>query len=317
MAGFESMKEQELKHSHRRLLLGLVGALVLAVGSFGPALANHDVQNPAIAHITVDTPADFYSCVDAVTSSAISFTNVADPNNPAILWRLKGQVIVEYVTDSGRQDVPGGFIAIDHVGDLFLTIQYPPVSEWPVQSNGTAEIHVDIQLEVLDQNGFMVGEIGLGPGHDWDVFCLTPPPPPPPSGGQGCTPGYWKNHLTAWADTGYAPGDSFDSTFGVTSTGNPTLQKAINTGGGGEEALFRHATAALLNAASPGVDYDFTVAQVIQMVQSAYSSGDFESVKNQFEVANEKGCSLEGFENTTGGGPPEGVGAKIEKKNKK
>jgi hypothetical protein len=302
--------------NRRKVPLAFVMAMIFAISGLGGVLANHDVQNPLIGHIVVNTPLDdISSCVDAVTSSDISFTNVADPTDSEVLWRLKGQVIISYLTDGEPVIIPGGLLAIDHIGDLFLTLSYPPVSEWPIQSNGTAEIHVDVQLEVLDQNGFMVGHIGLGPGHDWDVFCLTPPPPP--TGGQGCTPGYWKNHLSAWADAGYSPNDSFDAVFGVTSSTNPSLQQAINTGGGGEEALYRHATAALLNAAISGVAYDYTVAEVISMVQGAYASGDFESIKNLFEAANESGCSLEGYENTTGDGQSSGGRAKIEKKNKK
>jgi hypothetical protein len=62
--------------------------------------------------------------------------------------------------------------------------------------------------------------------------------------------------------------------------------------GGGDKALARHATAALLNASNPSVSYEYTVSQVVQMVQHAYSTGDFESVKNAFEQQNESGCDL-------------------------
>jgi hypothetical protein len=297
-----------------RLPWVLVSVMIFAMSGMGGVLASHDVDNPLIGHIVVNTPdEDIYSCVDETTSTDISFTNVNDPNDPDVKWWLKGQIVIEYITDTGRELVPGGFIDIDFEGDLFLTIYYPPVSEWPVLSNGTAEIHVDVQLEVLDENRNMVGHIGLGPGHDWDVFCLTPPPPDEP-GAEGCTPGYWKNHLTAWEDTSYSPDDSFSTVFGVTATGNPTLLQALNEGGGGEEALFRHATAGLLNASIAGVDYAYTVAEVIQIVQNAYATGDFETAKNLLEAENERGCTLEGYSNTTGGGPP--VGAKIEKKSK-
>ncbi len=43
--------------------------------------------------------------------------------------------------------------------------------------------------------------------------------------------------------------------------------------GGGVNALARHAVAALLNASSPDVDSDFTVAQVIAIVQSGVNPG--------------------------------------------
>lgn len=49
--------------------------------------------------------------------------------------------------------------------------------------------------------------------------------------------------------------------------------------------------AALLNATS-SVDYDLTKAQVIQAVQDAYASDDFNGVKGDLEELNEQGCPL-------------------------
>ena len=119
-----------------------------------------------------------------------------------------------------------------------------------------------------------------------------------PTGGEGCTPGYWKNHTglksqtNQWPPTGFGQGDSFDATFGVSSSFGGTLLEALNRGGGGENALGRHAVAALLNAAHPGVSYDLDVAGVISEVQSAYSGGDFESSKNVLAAFNEQGCPI-------------------------
>ena len=113
-----------------------------------------------------------------------------------------------------------------------------------------------------------------------------------PPGDEGCTPGYWKqrHHLGSW--TTYSPGDSYDGVFGVASAFGGTLLDALKRGGGGENALGRHAVAALLNAASGGVSAAFSEAQVIAMVQGAYASGDFEAAKNLLAAANELGCPL-------------------------
>ena len=124
-----------------------------------------------------------------------------------------------------------------------------------------------------------------------------------PPGGEGCTPGFWKQdqHFDSWAI--YSPTDSFELIFGVDITlgsgkpndpfiTNPTLLQALNAGGGGDDALARHAVAALLNAASPDVDFDFTTAEVIDLVQDAFASGDFETAKNLLAAANEAGCPL-------------------------
>ncbi|MBI4304239.1 MAG: hypothetical protein HY665_07900 [Chloroflexi bacterium] len=117
------------------------------------------------------------------------------------------------------------------------------------------------------------------------VTSLPPPPPPPPPGDEGLTPGYWKNHLSAWQ--GYTPSQYFDAVFGVGP--HVTLLKALQTGGGGAFALGRHAVAALLNAASSNVDYPLAEAQVIALVQNAYATGTFEGVKNTLEGYNELG----------------------------
>jgi len=104
-----------------------------------------------------------------------------------------------------------------------------------------------------------------------------------PPVGEGCTPGYWKNHLEDWA--GLSPGDDFDETFGV-NLFNPdiTLDQAVNARGGGVNKLARHGTAALLSALHPDVAYPFSAAEVIALVQS----GDIAPLVD----ANELGCSI-------------------------
>jgi uncharacterized repeat protein (TIGR01451 family) len=122
----------------------------------------------------------------------------------------------------------------------------------------------------------------------------------PPPGGEGCTPGFWKQdqHFDSWV--GFSPSDSFDTVFGVDVTlrvdneqvTDPTLLQALQAQGGGINALARHAVAALLNASSPDVDSGFTVAQVIALVQAAVASGDFETAHQLLAADNEQGCPL-------------------------
>jgi len=120
-------------------------------------------------------------------------------------------------------------------------------------------------------------------------------------GGEGCTPGYWKQdqHFDSWV--GFEPTDSFEEVFGVDVTlraggqdtvEDPSLLDALNATGGGVNALARHAVAALLNASNPDVDSDFTVAQVIALVQHAIASGDLEAAHQLLAAANEQGCPL-------------------------
>ncbi len=156
----------------------------------------------------------------------------------------------------------------------------------------------------------------VGTGFDWDKALFSPTNkggniptishynvcymPDVPEGDQGCTPGYWRNHADRWV--GVDPGDDFDATFDVDLFNpNITLGQAIWLGGGGVDALARHATAALLNAyakldGSNGqfVNYPYTVDEVIQMVQGAVANGTIEATKDEFEEANELGCPLSG-----------------------
>ena len=115
--------------------------------------------------------------------------------------------------------------------------------------------------------------------------------------GEGCTPGYWRqeHHFGNWTAP-YDPTDGFNATFGIGTDWFPdnyTLLQGVWANGGGKNALARHAVAALLNAASGGVDYDYTVDEVIAMVQAAYADGSLiESTKNDLAAKNELGCGL-------------------------
>ena len=164
-----------------------------------------------------------------------------------------------------------------------------------------AEIHTSCSVEI--GLGLIAGDFEVTEGYSRNggLMCPiagtgggTPPPPPPPSvgGTEGCTPGYWKqkHHFDSW--NYYMTGDSFDSTFGVTSAAGKDLLGALKTGGGGAKALGRHAVAALLNTARTDVDYSFDTNAVIDLVQDAYVTGDFEAAKNSLATENEKGCPL-------------------------
>ena len=128
---------------------------------------------------------------------------------------------------------------------------------------------------------------------------------PLPGSGQGCTPGFWKQSQKFGNWKWYTRTDMVDAVFGVTfrsternnPTGALTLLQALElNGNGGNEQLFRHGTAALLNAVyQSGVSYPFTAAQVITMVRTAWQSGNATTIANthrQLSVANERGCPL-------------------------
>ena len=118
----------------------------------------------------------------------------------------------------------------------------------------------------------------------------TPAPSP-----EGCTPGFWKNHTSEWVT--YSPSDDFDTVFGVNAFNpNKTFYQALRSGGGGVNALGRHAVAALLNAAALGKSrFGLSAAEVISMVRAALApGGNVEGTKNTFESFNESSCALGG-----------------------
>lgn len=118
-------------------------------------------------------------------------------------------------------------------------------------------------------------------------------------GGEGCTPGYWRqdHHYDSWV--GYDPSDLYSDVFGV-GPAHP-LGETVQAGGGGEAAFLRHSTAALLNSTS--ISYDMSEGDVIALVQDTYAavagaSSDkeakqiFNDAKDTFAAFNEQSCPL-------------------------
>ncbi len=113
-------------------------------------------------------------------------------------------------------------------------------------------------------------------------------------GGQGCTPGYWKqpHHFDSWSSQ-YTPDTQFSDVFEDAFPGM-TLLGVMEQGGGQLNALGRHTVAGLLNAASGGVSYDRSEGQIIDMFNSTFpgNGGAYNGTKNVFEYFNEQGCPL-------------------------
>ena len=173
-------------------------------------------------------------------------------------------------------------------GMLVVPVSYPmDTTQWPVFNAATNERAIAVSAMVRVISGGTTTKLV---SKQWWVRCQPPQAP-----AQGCTPGYWRqeHHFDSWVPTGYAPGDDFEAVFGVDASFDPhTLLDAVWLGGGGEFALARHAVAALLNAASPDVNFFYTEAEVIAGVQNAYATGDFEPFKSALDFANNAGCPL-------------------------
>src|SRR5262245_14568606 len=174
-------------------------------------------------------------------------------------------------------------------------------------------------LPVLALCGFMIAAtlagVGLATGTSTDTsttISTSPPPPPPPpptttttttpTGAQGCTPGFWKNNAdkhdaNQWTPP-YDPGDSVSSVFAdaPSSVASLTLLQGLQNGGGGVNALTRHAIAAVLSAAHPSLDYPLTVGEIVDAVNAAYKSGNaviIENLKNLLDRLNNADCAID------------------------
>lgn len=124
---------------------------------------------------------------------------------------------------------------------------------------------------------------------------------PTSNGGEGCTPGYWKQpqHFDSWPE-GITPETVYSDIFGRTITirtgdglvTDPTLLQALSALGGKVNTAARHSTAAYLNSVTSGVSYDLNTDQVISNLQTSIDNNDFGSLIEALVNFNEQGCPL-------------------------
>lgn len=180
------------------------------------------------------------------------------------------------------------------------------VTETPRDGHEVVSIVVD-QLNGPDQNlsgtNTVSNVIGSGTPQQSAVVTFTNRvlPPPPPPGDEGCTPGYWKNHLDSWVT--YAPNQSAGSVFTIpgslSSLAGVSLKNTLNGGGGpgalgGAKILLRAATAALLNAES-SVAYPRSTSDILTDVNAALASGERSvmlALAAEIDADNNLGCPL-------------------------
>ena len=139
----------------------------------------------------------------------------------------------------------------------------------------------------------------------WTIYVKVTCEPPTPQEYDGCSQGYWKNHQTAWSDTGYKPGDMIGEIFALPVRldrfKENTLLTALNYRGGsgvvgGARILFRQAVAALLNAASPYIYYPASPERIILNVNDALDSlnrKNMLNLKDKLDKYNNMGCPLD------------------------
>lgn len=124
----------------------------------------------------------------------------------------------------------------------------------------------------------------------------------PATGAEGCTMGFWKNHLGAWTPTGFGPDQTVESVFDVPDQfglDDDTLLEALRYKGGpgplgAARILLRAAAAAILNAAHPDVNYALSQADIIADVNAALagSRAQMLALATDLDKANNAGCPL-------------------------
>jgi hypothetical protein len=153
--------------------------LAIAIVVASMAMSNQTVSATSIGDLPILTSPNGHGypstvCPTESTADTMTITNVVAHQ------RLLGVVDVQYVNGSSRVSIPASVrylgttyaspFSLDETGsNVSLTIVYPPSSEWPVGPDGTQEIHVDLSISVTVDGTELET---LGPGQDWDVYCV-------------------------------------------------------------------------------------------------------------------------------------------------
>ncbi|HEY5224285.1 MAG TPA: hypothetical protein VIJ18_14710, partial [Microbacteriaceae bacterium] len=107
------------------------------------------------------------------------------------------------------------------------------------------------------------------------------------AGGEGLTPGYWKNHTTLWPAQSngaliFSPNQLLTSVFSNVPAAQAgwTLLDALSAGGGGVIALFRAAVAGLLSTTSQFISYPQSSTWLIAQVNAVLAAGSATQISN-------------------------------------
>jgi hypothetical protein len=194
---------------------------------------------------------------------------------------LPGGALVPYTVQAGP--APGGYCILDGV--------FPVGTRVVVQESIPSGVEVGAIL-VGPTDRLVPGSINLGLGRAeviigtgfTEVTVVNRRRP----GDEGCSHGFWKNHTNRWPSP-YTQSTTLGSVFtfpaGANQLASSTFAQALSFGGGpgitgAQQNLFRQAVAALLNAASPDVNYPLTVAEVVAQVNAALASNDRQTILN-------------------------------------
>lgn len=264
------------------------------------------VSDAQLSNITYSSSGVSGTNLDALTKQGkpvkVCFTVAASPGNKTYTFASYKAPYPVYVEAAAHQQV------------LF---DYKTIVVGPAGGNFCLEIAVpDCYYQVDFVKGCVL--VNLGPAGTNNFYGkqnrllshseggTSPCTPDETTGNEGCTPGYWKQtqHFGSWAPS-VPTGTNATLFFDVFTVcdmdgtncsyrGLPadlTLLQALQLGGGGFNALARHAAAAYLSASSNAVDYGITKVNVVTNVIQAFKTGST-AYHAVLEAANEKYCPL-------------------------
>ncbi len=273
-----------MRPSTRFTVLSLATALVVAAceQNAETTLGLKELPAPRASHGTPGQPdlEEFEICKYGPTAT---FDYTVDDLDPADA-DFSGSVTLSdgecaNITESGGL---GDFVTVTERAAAGIQLDAIAVTEIGTGTNAT------VSLATRTVTGTVLGSPGGGPGGVFAEFFNSR------TGGEGCTPGYWKqpHHFDSWPAP-YTPGTLFSDVFEDAYPGMTLLDVLHNRGNRtGLEALGRHTVAALLNSAS--VAYAFGTAEVINDFNAVFpgTKRDYNRQKETFANANEAVCPL-------------------------
>jgi len=171
------------------------------------------------------------------------------------------------------------------------------LAEWHLNGNNSSYAEGDVVPFRLAIEGLTAGSHTIHINYDFTAGATRRT-----TFSRRIMPPRWKQkqHFDSWPAP-YTPSTMLNSVF--SNTGKPanmTLLQALSFKGGStidgaKSILLRAAVAALLNSASPNVDYPLTTVEVISKVDAALATNDRSAIlmlASQLDAFNNLGCPL-------------------------
>jgi hypothetical protein len=250
-----------------------LGGPSLAAGDFGAGngLANFEF----IEFCKVGSTADITLNMTQASTGNTTVTHSFADGECRVLGNFDGSVAIGPADmTASESNIPAGFQFDSMRTTVIHRLPVAPPTVTVSNTNAFAYTSADNRVGILVE--FFNSEI------------------PTTGGGEGCTPGYWKqpHHFDSWV--GYTQNQLFSSVFENAYPGKTLLQVLSANGNSAGEALGRHTVAALLNSANGGVSYDMSTSEVIAAFNTVFpgNKNALNGLKDQFEDFNQQGCPL-------------------------